>query len=250
MPVYVLRPDHSVFSIKRQIALVGFKLRGEELRLFDPDDLDTLPLTRADTVVGGIGFVHRALKRLDLEVPSLASVPAALTEFAGRKSWRGPLIEARRTVERGQSLFIKPIPEQLKLFTGLPLRQFSDLLATSHLPDDTIVDCAELTPFVTEYRAFVMHGEIIGFRQYGGDALLFPDTDRVRAAVAAYEDAPAAYAIDFGIVEDGRTLLVEVNDGYAVGAYGLAPIRYAAMIDARWAELRHNISSDIQNKES
>ena len=36
----------------------------------------------------------------------------------------------------------------------------------------------------------------------------------------------------------GYELVVEVNDAYALGAYGLPPLRYAAMIDARWAELR------------
>lgn len=240
MPVYVLRPDASAFSVNRQTALVGFGLRGEEARLFDLDAFDALPLTRADIVVGGIGVVHRALERLGLAVPSLASVPPALAEFAGRRTWRGPLIEARRAVERGEALFVKPVPTQHKLFDGRPLRAFADLLPTAHLPDDTLVDCAELTPFVTEHRAFVLHGEIIGLRHYKGDPLRFPDADRLRAAVAAYRDAPAGYALDIGVAEDGRTLLVEVNDGYATGAYGLSPARYAAVIDARWAELRRS----------
>lgn len=57
-------------------------------------------------------------------------------------------------------------------------------------------------------------------------------------AIAAHVDAPAGYALDVEVCEDGRTLLVEVNDGYAVGSYGLVPTIYAALIDARWAQLR------------
>jgi len=242
MRVYIHRPDQTPFSINRQVALVGFSLRGEDVRLFDTAEYDALPLTQEDIVVGGVGFVQRALKRLNLTVPLLASVPSSLAVFAGRKIWRSALIDARRAVERGEGIFIKPLPEQLKLFSGQPLRQFADLLQTAHLPDDTLVECSELTPFVSEYRTFVVHGEIVGLRHYNGNPLIFPDAACIRAAIAAYQDAPSGYALDVGVCEHGRTLLVEVNDGYAVGSYGLSPLTYAALIDARWAELRQNKS--------
>lgn len=237
MPVFVLKPDDSPFSINRQTALVGFTQRGAEVRLFGADEQGALPLGEGDIVVGGIGVVHRALKRLGLGLPDLPSIPPSLAAFAGRRTWRGPMIEARRAVERGEPVFVKPLPDQPKLFTGQPLRVFADLLPTAHVPDDRMVDCAELTPFVSEYRAFVIAGELIDLRPYKGDPLVFPEPDRVRAAIAAHMDAPAGYALDVGVTEDGRTLLVEVNDGYAIGAYGLSPARYAALIDARWAEL-------------
>jgi hypothetical protein len=35
----------------------------------------------------------------------------------------------------------------------------------------------------------------------------------------------------------GRTLVVEANDGFALGAYGLMPVDYARLLAARWAEL-------------
>lgn len=238
MTVYILAPDASAFSVNRQVAFVGFSLRGEEVRLFEPSAFDALPLSPEDIVVGGIGFAHAAFTRLGIPVPALESAPAALTPFAGRKMWRGPFIDARRAVERGEAVFVKPTPERHKLFTGQAMRCFSDLIPTSHLPDDLIVDCAELTPFVSEYRGFVLEGALIGLRHYAGDPLVFPDPAVVRAAVAAHVGAPAGYALDMGVAEDGRTLLVEVNDGYATGAYGLAPARYAAVIDARWRELR------------
>ena len=238
MPVYVLRPDDTVFSINRQAALVGFSLRGEEVRLFDPDEFDDLSLTPADTVVGGVGFVRRAFERIGFDVPALDSAPAPLAAFTGRRIWRAPIIEARRAVERGETLFVKPLPAQLKLFTGQPLRAFSDLLSTAHLDDALIVECAELTPFISESRAFVLNGKIVDLRHYKGDPLVFPNAERLRAAVAAYQGAPAGYALDVGVAEDGRTLLVEVNDGYAVGAYGLPPIVYASLIAARWDQIR------------
>jgi hypothetical protein len=239
MPVHILKPDRTPFSVNRQTAIVGFTLRGEDVRVFEEAAFDAIALAPGDIVVGGIGFVQRALKRLGLAVPQLDSVPASLADFADRKTWQGPLIEARRAVERGRPVFVKPLPDQPKLFTGRPMREFADLIDTAHLADDLIVECSELRPFVSEFRAFILHGEIIDVRPYKGDPLVFPDADRVRSAVLAHADAPAAYAMDVGVGEDGVTRLVEVNDGYAIGAYGLAPMRYATMIDARWAELRN-----------
>lgn len=61
--------------------------------------------------------------------------------------------------------------------------------------------------------------------------------DTIEHAVRDYVTAPAGYAIDFGVTDDGRTLLVEVNDGYALGSYGLFYPEYAKLLSARWAEL-------------
>ena len=49
-------------------------------------------------------------------------------------------------------------------------------------------------------------------------------------------EANRAYCLDVGCLEDRSTLLVEVNDGYAFGAYGLRPELYMKMISARWEE--------------
>lgn len=240
MRVYINRPDRTQYSINRQVALVGFTLRGQDIQLFDADELDDLPLTRDDIVVGGVGIVQGALKRLGLVVPSLDTIPASLTEFAGRRMWQSTMLEAQRAVDSGQSLFVKPTPAQTKLFGGTPLCQFSDLIPLAHIPGDTIVECSELTPFLSEFRVFVMHGDIVGVHYYTGAPLLFPDAGRVKAAVTSFENAPAAYALDVGVCEDGRTLVIEVNDGYAIGSYGLPSTIYAALIDARWAELRQD----------
>lgn len=49
--------------------------------------------------------------------------------------------------------------------------------------------------------------------------------------------AKRGYGIDFGVLDDGRTALVELNDGYALGNYGLAAEAYLALCIARWEQL-------------
>ena len=34
-----------------------------------------------------------------------------------------------------------------------------------------------------------------------------------------------------------HTRVLEINDGFALGSYGLDPIQYAKLLSARWAEL-------------
>lgn len=57
------------------------------------------------------------------------------------------------------------------------------------------------------------------------------------AAVAAWPGKPRGCALDFGVDDRGRTLLVEANDGFALGAYGLPPLLYARLLSARWSEM-------------
>lgn len=64
-----------------------------------------------------------------------------------------------------------------------------------------------------------------------------PYTEVIKKAVQSYTKAPAGYLADFGLADEGRTVLIEINDGYALGSYGLFYLDYAKLLAARWAEL-------------
>lgn len=237
MTVYILEQDDRNGSLNRLTAKLGFAQVGEEVVEYSDSGFDALALTQGDIVVGGIGYVRRAFDRLGWDVPDLLPIPPELEAFAGRRLWRADMADVRRRVDAGERVFVKPAPHQPKLFTGRVLGAFADLIATAHLPGDLVVDCAEPVHFVSEFRTFVLHGDVLDLRPYTGDPLVFPDPGVLRQAIAAYKGAPAAYSLDVGVTDDGRTLLVEVNDAYALGCYGLFPLAYAKFIAARWAEL-------------
>ncbi|MEL7099696.1 MAG: ATP-grasp domain-containing protein [Pseudomonadota bacterium] len=237
MPVFILDQDGSPGDLNRLTAQLGFAQLGEEVIGYTDASFDTLPLKAGDIVVGGVGYVRRAQARLGLHMPDIPAIPGPLRSFAGRDLWQAPLAEVRERVNAGEAIFVKPAPDQTKRFTGAVWSAFRDLIETAHLPGDTLVDCAGIVDFRAEYRTFVQHGDILDMRPYKGDPLCLPNPDVVRDAVAAYADGPAAYALDVGVTAEGATLVVEVNDAYATGAYGLAPVRYAGWITARWTEL-------------
>ena len=111
------------------------------------------------------------------------------------------------------------------------------LLQTAGLSDETEVLCSEVVHFDTEWRGFVLNQELIGLKHYKGDFGKIPDVSIIQAAIAKYTSAPAAYSIDVALTYAGKTVLVEINDAFALGSYGLDPVKYAQMIEARWDQI-------------
>jgi hypothetical protein len=103
--------------------------------------------------------------------------------------------------------------------------------------EDTEIWCSEPVNFVTEWRCFVRYGEIIDVRKYKGNWRINFDYKIIEQALKKYQSSPKAYAMDFGVTEKGETLLVEVNNGYSLGCYGLFYLDYAKFLSAKWAEM-------------
>jgi hypothetical protein len=78
---------------------------------------------------------------------------------------------------------------------------------------------------------------LIGFRHYYGDFRLAVDFDKVENALHDWISKPIGCSMDWGVTDDGRTLLIEVNEGHSLGCYGLAPHLYAPLLIDRWLEM-------------
>lgn len=190
-----------------------------------------------DLVVGSMDDVEIMLDRLEVH-PAPIDYPEALADFLGRKIWKSTLFTIT-SHEDCWHVFVKPVWD-VKRFSGTVLEECKDLIKLGGGLEDIEVWCSEKVNFLSEWRLWVLHGEIIGLTPYAGRWDLFPDTETLRRAVAAYRDAPAAYALDFGVTDRGETLLVEASDGYALRSFGLAPEKYTKFLFARWQELTKN----------
>lgn len=222
-------------------AFDGFQQLGVETAPFEGfGDIDTLnDLGPEVGLVGFVGDVRNALKKLGLPNPPPINYPEELQPWLGRKIWRSTLGEIRRSTAQ---VFIKPVAE--KLFTGFVWRSaVGDRLRVACLPDEVELWVSDRVNFVSEYRCFVKDGDLIGVRLYKGDWSKVPDRKTVENAVSAFKSGPRGYALDFGVTEDDKTLLVEVNDAYALGHYGLPSVLYANLIEARWEELTRSFSN-------
>lgn len=199
--------------------------------------------TPEDTVVGTLDDVEVALDRLGVH-PDPLDYPEELGDFLGRKIWKSTLYTITSSADSWH-VFVKPIWD-VKRFSGTVLDKSEDLIKLGGGLEDIAVWCSEKVNFISEWRLWVLRGEVIGLTPYAGRWDAFPDADVLKRAVAAYKDAPCAYALDFGVTDDGKTLLVEASDGYCIRSFGLAPDKYTEFLIARWQELTKSCSGEAE----
>lgn len=225
-------PETEVLDYSRR----GFWLLGVEIMPYEwVEDIHNFrDLSPVVGVTGFIDDVHTALTKMNKPIPKPKDYPEQLTEFLGRSLRKTKLSEVRAMTER---YFVKPVSH--KLFNGMVWHndEFSRRLIVTQ-PDDTEVWVSDFVNFVSEYRSFILDGQVLDCRHYKGDWSKVPSKDIVEAGVQAMEGrSPVAYCLDWGVTDDGRTLLVEMNDAYAFGHYGLNPVYCAHMLSARWYEM-------------
>ncbi len=219
-------------SVSAYDAYAGFKDMGIETVVFDRlESLETAE--REDVVVGGIGVVRSHLAALGVDAPDI-DYPEELAGFLGRKVWGSTIDQVSCDVD-SWPLFVKPVEE--KRFTGCVVHSTADLVGKGCSRENFDVICSDVVSMVSECRCFVRRGEILDVRHYRGDWSVAPNRKVVEEAIEAYTSAPAGYAADFAVTAEGETILVEVNDGYALGSYGLWHDLYAQLLSARWSEL-------------
>ena len=228
--------DHGIpQSVNNYLAMDGFQQMGWEIVPYtDAEPVrDHAP---DEVVVGHIAAVRASLRALGLPVPAELGYPAALLPFLGRRLWQST-INVVAADARQWPVFVKPMHD-VKKFTGVLVRSPRDLMGCGDQYEDTPVWCAEPVQFVAEWRCFVRYGCILDARPYKGDWRAHFDSAVVAQALAAYlPEAPAAFSLDVGCTAAGKTVVVEVNDGHSLGAYGLMPLAYARFLSVRWAEM-------------
>lgn len=196
-------------------------------------------LTNEMLAAGSVPFVKHALRALGKELPEENSYPDPLGPFLHREVRDlGSLREAKQILDAGRPLFIKPM--QLKRFTGFVTYDSYDPRfngASDRMP----VWIAEPVKWLSEWRYYVVNGTIVSMQPAPGtDESIVPDSKVIADAVKLVSLAKiaSAYAIDFGVLSTGETALIEMNDGFSIGAYGnINADTYWQVISTRWAEL-------------
>jgi len=190
--------------------------------------------------VGSVSFVHHALRQLGRPLPEPAPYPPVLAPLLYRRVRKlKSLREARHLLLGGTPLFIKPAASW-KRFTGFVPASVDDPRFNG-ASDMAPVWVSEVVRFVSEWRAYVADDTLLDvrFAEHGGDRSALPDRAVIENAVQTLAGvAPAGYVIDFGVLDSGQTALVEVNDGFAFGAYdGVSAEVYWKVTVRRWRQL-------------
>jgi hypothetical protein len=200
-----------------------------------------LPLDRLSLVVGDLDCIKGALHQLDIPLPPLNEYPASLVAFLNRRIWRSTLGNLERSLRAGmtRSVFAKPA-NRCKRFTGMVFHDDGDLYRVAGVSRREDIFCAEVVSWLSEYRVYVVNSEIRSVDFYDGDPNIKIDIAVIRNSIAALDlagESYAGYTLDFGVLSSGETALIEMNDGFAIGAYQITDRDYTDLIISRWAQL-------------
>lgn len=223
------------YNVNAFIAYEGLKNFGYEIEKFvDADEIsDSNP---ENIIVGGIGNVRKRLKNLNIIRPDKEiDYPEELKPFLKRRIWESTINQIFAD-KNSWPIFIKPKTET-KLFAGKVIQNEMDFLGIINEEKDIEVLCSELIDFKTEWRCFIRYKKILDIRRYKGNWDTKIDVKTVQTAIDSFITQPNSFALDFGVNEQGETILVEVNDGHSLGTYGLSSAHYAKFLSARWSEL-------------
>ncbi len=213
-----------------EAAYNGFTALGIECILFSTNE--ALDKREADDiVVGGILVMSHVLSQNGI-MAGVYNYPDELEAYRGRRIWSTKVSDLKN---EELPIFIKPVEE--KAAKGIVVRLWEDAAEYSNLDPNAEILCSEVVNFVSEWRCFVKYGKLVGIQYYCGDEKAECNRSVIECAVEDYKTSPAGCSLDFGVADDGRTLLIEVNDGFALGCYGLPDVEYAKLLAARWAEL-------------
>jgi hypothetical protein len=226
-------PETNVLDYVRR----GFDEQGVETAIYNStQDIDNIQdLNQTTGVAGYIEDVLKALKKLNKTLPEPKDYPNELIPYLGREVRLGTLKDVITTTD---NVFIKPVAH--KAFTGFVWKD--NVKSNRNIigqKNETPIWISEYVDIISEYRCFILKGEILGVKHYNGDWSIAPDYSIVTDALSKTKDKdfPVAFCLDWGITKEGKTILIEMNDGFSFGHYGLHHCYVSQMLSARWFEM-------------
>ena len=101
---------------------------------------------------------------------------------------------------------------------------------------------------ITEWRCYIHYNKIIDIKNYSGRFDILPDlkwaeiylkeeTDNVSYEFNKLNKFPIAFTMDLGVLENGKTVIIEYNDMWAIGNYGINNYDYYKLLRERYFEI-------------
>lgn len=244
MPIaYVLTDPQGQISDRDQLDLYdGYLALGYHTKLVTASEIysNLAKITKDDIFGGHVQLCQFIWKQLKIKDPALLDYPPEFKEYFGRNIRIATLREFRVILQEnenfGNTYFVKPVLN--KLFTGFTCVTEQDLNKLT-CSNNTKVYISNVVSFGAEFRVYVYKGKVVDcFRYWGDDWTAKTPVDDIKKMVELSKVPAIFYSIDVGIdTKTGKTLLIEVNDGYALGNYGLSPVDYAKYSADRWLEI-------------
>jgi hypothetical protein len=180
--------------------------------------------------VGSVEFMREVFRRVGINEPKTPT-------NSNREYYLSTISEIKQSVKLDNKHFIKPLI--IKLFTGFVIDQMV-YTSLNNIPDDTEVMVYE--PFKynieSEWRCYIYNNKLQYLANYSGDLLININPNYLNDIINHNKEIfPIAYTIDVGVLSNGENVIIEYNDMWAIGNYGLPNDLYLKMLKQRYFEV-------------
>lgn len=198
--------------------------------------------------IGSVEFVTRFCQEHGVKAPTAINIPPELDDekYLQRKVWRGMRKEGVLALptpgrnaqypDRPDQYLIKP-DKTIKRFEMTAFRPGKDSWDNLRLPEDEPLFVSEfLVPrIVAEWRLFIQNGLIQDIRQYYLKDWVMPDLNLCKEMAEKLKKHPSI-TLDVAVLEDKKTVAIEVHSFLACGFYGMEGTALLSMTKLAWAE--------------
>jgi hypothetical protein len=213
-------------------ALYGAIDSGLDFKLIKFEDIPKFKnLIKSNLFVGSTEFM--------IKVFLASNIMPKRPPNSNREHEETTLGEVRARVEDGEKLFIKPF--EIKLFTGLVVDKFW-INSCREFPDYTQVMVYEVIHSIySEWRLYIHNHQLIDAKNYSGNFKISPSEsnyEEIEKIINSNKATfPCAYVMDIGLIDNGCFFIVEYNDFWAIGNYGIPNDLYLRMLKDRYFEI-------------
>lgn len=218
-------------------ALYGAQESCQDFRLTTFEEVESGKfdnLLKTNLFVGSQEFMDEVFKRANRK-------PEALPN-SDRHYVTQTLKEVRNRVNNNEKLFVKPF--QRKFFNGTVVDKYS-LSYLNEYSDGLHVMVYEVIPNIfSEWRIYIHNHKIVESKNYGSDFKISPDYAFIEERIQHFKPTmPVAYTMDVGVTKMNN-VIIEFNDFYAIGNYGIDNQLYVMMLKDRYFEIIRTCQKD------
>jgi len=214
-----------------QKAADGFRILGYKVLPFTQIDETFAIKGQCSPVIGTIDTMSELFNLLRVDIPNFDYV-----ENIGRNIYKTTVDKFILTFD-GTPKFIKPIKN--KIFDGIVIGSYENLNYIKFAKGEEIY-VSDVLDIDSEWRFYVHYGNTLNWSHMKGNIFNLPSFTTVKKIISSIKNPPVSYTVDVAKLHDNSTVLVELNDFYAIGSYGLDCETYSKMLEQRYFEILKN----------
>lgn len=188
-------------------------------------------LIKRNLFVGSVEFMQEVFRRVGLEdvrLPLNSNRPSQIMT-----------LEEALDLSKSKEIFIKPyVIKQFPatILDGCNYRYLNDIPKYSKV---FVYDTFD-SPIESEWRLYVHNYKVVDIRHYSGDFRKTPymsSTMDNLVMECKSNGFPSTFTIDVAMLKDYRMMVVEYNDFWAIGNYGISNDLYLEMLKTRYFDI-------------